>query len=428
MFCVSKSRVSAVLTCIAVLSVAQMAEAQTFRREVKARVVRPQRETPSSSSSKGSQARRVIITRIPGGQDAEKPLPTGSSANSPVILRGSVIEKRSITIRFRNKAANVSKIEVDRKSPRDRSWRTVRTYRTNVNRSAFAPSKIDPGPTPGAIYVFHDTGALPGKRPSLGMTPGTKYQYRVRVTQANQPSPIELVSAVRTITTKPPEFPAAPSNLKVVGTTESTITLTWKDNADNETNYICYYLVKDGPWWDDKVVDSNSTGVTLTQLKSNSQYSIRIRAKNRDGASVDSADLNTRTKGSSPAPSTEVSKTIYLDGQPLGNQGSRPFKARWPYAGTLSGRLAKIEIPKIGFTPTYYVYFVKPGYSTADCETNPDASVMLKTGQTSTSSQLNEIFGNTQPKLPVLFLACIGTSQGTVPDLVPIKITYVKTD
>ena len=416
------------LTYMAVLAVAQMAEAQTFRRDVKARAVRSQRGTPPSSSSKGSQTQRVIITRIPGGQVAEKPLPTGSSANAPVILRGSVIEKRSITIRFRNKAANVTKFEVDRKSPRDRSWRTVRTYRTNVNRSAIAPSKIDHGPAIGAIYVFHDTGKMPGTKYHTGMMPGTKYRYRVRATQSNKPSPIELVSAVRTITTKPPELPAAPSNLKVVGTTESTITLTWKDNADNETSYLCYYLIKDGPSWGSKIVGSNSTGVTLTQLKSNSQYSIRIRANNRDGASVDSADLNTRTKGSSPMPSNEISRTINLEGQPNGDPGSRPFKARWPFTGTLSGRLTKIEIPKVGFAPTFYVYFVKPGYSTADCETNPDASVMLKTGQTSTSSQLNEIFGNSQPKLPVLFLACIGTSQGTVPDLVPIKITYSKTD
>ncbi len=426
MYCVRKSRVCAMLTCMAVLSVPQMAEAQTtraqtFRRVATDRAVRPQRGTPPSSYSKGFQAQRFIISQIPGGQVAEKPLPQGSSANAPVILRGSVIEKRSITIRFRNKAANVSLIKVERKSKNDKSWKLLRTYKINVHRSAIVPSKIDLGSKPDATYTFRDSG----------LTPDMPYRYRVTAMKSVKPYPRALVSAVRTITTKPLELPAAPSRLEGVYKTETTLSVKWNDNSDNERGFSCYYRVHGTSDWTGKDFSRNITNGVITNLKSDTYYDLKVKANTSDGSSKFSNILSMGTEGSNsstPTSSTEISRTINLVGQPLGNAGTRPFTARWPFAGTLSGRLTKIEIPKVGFGPTYYIYFVKPGYSTADCETNPDASVMLKTGQTSTSSQLNEIFGNSQPKLPVRFLACIGTSQGIVPDLVPIKITYIKTD
>lgn len=137
-----------------------------------------------------------------------------------------------------------------------------------------------------------------------------------------------------------------------------------------------------------------------------------------------------RTKGSSPTPPTptqsEVSRSINLTAQLIG-QGPRPFTARYPASGILSGRLTKIEIPKVS-GPTHSVYFVKPGYSTADCGTNPNATVMLKSGDTSTSSQLSEIFGTSQPKFPLDFVACIHSTQGSKPNSVSIKITYIKTE
>lgn len=368
-----------------------------------------------------SQAQRIIVSRIPGtrfpgGQVAEKPLPPGSAANAPVILRGSAIEKRSITIRFRNKAANVSKIKVERKSKYDRSWRLVRTYRTNVHRRSLVPSKIDRRARPGATYVLHDPG----------LKPGTKYRYRVTATQSNKPRPIELVSAIRTITTKPLDLPAAPSDLKVVSTTKSTMSLSWKDNADNENYYFCFYRIGKGAWTIKTTRSSNSTSFQLTELKPNTTYEIRVRAVGLDGMGGFSNYVFARTKGSSSTPSTVVTRTIYLKAQPIG-QGPRPFVAIWPALGTLNGQLTKIEIPKV-FGKTYQVYFVKPGHKTSECGTNPDATVILASGQTSTSSQLKEIFGTSQPKFPLTFVACIGASQGTVPNSVGIKISYIKTD
>lgn len=418
MSCTTSSRVCAMLTCLFLLGGATMAEAQTFRRGVTSRASGSQRGRPSSSPSKKFDTRRVIIAPMPGGQIAEKPLPPGSATNAPVILRGSVIEKRSITIRFKNKATKVSKFTVDRKSERDRDWRTVRTFRTNVNRGVIAPSKIALGPAPGTIYAFRDTG----------LDPASKYRYRVRATQSNKTSPTELVSATRTITTKPPEPPAAPSNVRVVSTTESTISLTWTDNADNELGFTIYYtLDENGTWQRRNIYAANQTSVTLTELQPDSNYKIKVTVRNGDGQSPPSPSVtHAKTKPASSPPSTVVTKLIYLKVQPV-YEGPRPFVATWPAFGTLSGQLTKIEIPK-NFGQTYQVHFVKPGYSTAECATNPDATVMLASGQTSTSNQLSEIFGTSKPKFPLTFLACIGATQGSVPDSVGIRITYIKTN
>jgi hypothetical protein len=405
---------------MAVLAVAQMAEAQTSRRVVTARVVRPQRGTPPSSSSKGSPAQRVIVAQIPGGQIAEKPLPPGSAANAPVILRGADIEKRSITFRFKNKATNVSVIKVERKSQHDLSWKLVRTYKTNVNRSTIVPSKIDLGSTPDATYTLQDPGLIPGM----------PYRYRVTAIQSRKPYPRTLVSSVRTITTKPLDLPAAPSGLKVVQTTKYTMALSWKDNSNNEKYFFCYYRIGKGGWTIKTTHIPNVTSFQLTELKSNTQYEIRVQGVSEDGKGAYSNYLFARTKGSSSTPPnptpSEVSRSIILTAQLIG-EGPRPFTATFPASGILPGRLTKIEIPKVS-GPTHYVYFVKPGYSTADCGVNPNATVMLKSGETSTSSQLSEIFGASQPKFPLDFVACISTPQGPQPNSVSIKISYIKTN
>ena len=54
MFCVSRTRVCAMLTCLAVLAVAQMAEAQTFRRAAVFRVVRPQQRSVPRQSTRAA--------------------------------------------------------------------------------------------------------------------------------------------------------------------------------------------------------------------------------------------------------------------------------------------------------------------------------------------------------------------------------------
>lgn len=154
--------------------------------------------------------------------------------------------------------------------------------RTNVNRSTIVPSKIDLAPRPGATYVLEDTR----------LRPGSVYQYRVTATQAHKRRPIELVSAVRSITTKPLELPAAPSNLEVAGTTTSTISVTWKDNADNESGFTYSYRVRGANSGGRRNIASpNRTSVDVIQLRSGTEYEIRVSSRNGDGVSEFSAPV-----------------------------------------------------------------------------------------------------------------------------------------
>ena len=86
----------------------------------------------------------------------------------------------------------------------------------------------------------------------------------------------------------------------------------------------------------------------------------------------------------------------------------------------------KISIPSVA-SKTLYVKFVKVGRTTADCG-NPNAVVTVTDGQTSTTNQLKAIFGSTQPRFPIRFVACVGASSGLVGNSVQINITYTLRD
>ena len=98
----------------------------------------------------------------------------------------------------------------------------------------------------------------------------------------------------------------------------------------------------------------------------------------------------------------------------------------WPAGGFINGHLKKISIPSVA-SKTLYVKFPKLGRSTADCD-NPSAVVTLADGQSSSTSQLEAIFGSEQPKFPLTFVACVGVSSGTVGNRVAINITYTIND
>jgi hypothetical protein len=122
-----------------------------------------------------------------------------------------------------------------------------------------------------------------------------------------------------------------------------------------------------------------------------------------------------------PTSPSVVSKTIHLQAKPIG-QFLRPYLA----ISLIPGNITQIEIPEVN-GQTLQVSFVKRGYKMTETLNNPDATVMLTSGQTSTPSQITELFGTAQKKLHVKFVAFVAASQGKEPNSVAIKISYDKT-
>ena len=119
-----------------------------------------------------------------------------------------------------------------------------------------------------------------------GLTVGTTYWYRVRSLNAAGPSAwTELASA--TPAAVPPAAPAAPSGLTAAATATDAITLTWADNASNETGFeVERASAATGPFGLVKTAAADATSWTDTGLPPGTPYWYRIRAVNGAGAST----------------------------------------------------------------------------------------------------------------------------------------------
>ena len=85
--------------------------------------------------------------------------------------------------------------------------------------------------------------------------------------------------------------PLSPSNLATTSISENSLSLSWTDNATNETSYKFYkdeVLVE--------TLNSNSTSISINGLSKNTKYKFWVKSYNSDGESFP-AELNVTTKG-----------------------------------------------------------------------------------------------------------------------------------
>ena len=85
--------------------------------------------------------------------------------------------------------------------------------------------------------------------------------------------------------------PLSPSNLAITSISENSLSLSWTDNATNETSYKFYkdeVLVE--------TLNSNSTSITINGLAKNTKYKFWVKSYNSDGESFP-AELYVTTKG-----------------------------------------------------------------------------------------------------------------------------------
>lgn len=122
--------------------------------------------------------------------------------------------------------------------------------------------------------------------------PKTTYFYRAIAFNASGDStPSNTASAVT-----PGEIPQAPSNLRVMLRTSTTVTLGWQDNADNELGFYIERSLDGIAWARIATVGANVATYRNTGLARRTTYHYRVQAFNADGVTEYTAPVVTQTR------------------------------------------------------------------------------------------------------------------------------------
>jgi len=142
---------------------------------------------------------------------------------------------------------------------------------------------------PGTTKTYTDTS----------VAAATTYYYRVLAYNGIGNSPYSIYATVKSAGL----LPAAPTGLQVISSSNSTVNISWTDNADNETGfYVERSAAGTGPWARIATVAANAnaapstTGYTNTALTANTTYWYRVQAYNAAGVTAYSGPVSGTTQ------------------------------------------------------------------------------------------------------------------------------------
>ena len=149
----------------------------------------------------------------------------------------------------------------------------------NLNSGAFSVVVTLSG---GSMVSYTDSTVV---APTAIGAPDNVYCYRVFAFNAAGSSGYSN-TACKTFAAPKLQPPSAPSLLKTAGTTNSSITLGWRDNADNETSQEIALAQSAPPRNWTVPVDANATTSTIKGLRKNTQYNFKVRSVGDGGVSA----------------------------------------------------------------------------------------------------------------------------------------------
>ena len=120
-------------------------------------------------------------------------------------------------------------------------------------------------------------------------------------------------AAAAVATVEPPSPPAAPSGLMVGAVTETSVSLSWADNADNESVFV---VERDGQELT-QTVGANITSFTDSGLAGATMYTYRVKARNTAGDSAWAGPVDATTDTPPPFQIILVSSETTLAGNVL---------------------------------------------------------------------------------------------------------------
>jgi uncharacterized repeat protein (TIGR02543 family) len=164
---------------------------------------------------------------------------------APTTLVAKAASANLVNLTWVDKSANETGFNIERRLGTTGAWEEIGTVGAGVR--AYTDTTVDPN---------------------------TSYGYRVRAVADDAVSAYSNIASVKT-----PIFIAAPTDLVATPASATSISLTWTDNADNETGYkIERRLSTATTWTVVKTTLVNVTSFTNTGLTTGRSYVYRVRA------------------------------------------------------------------------------------------------------------------------------------------------------
>nr|XP_020493326.1 neogenin isoform X6 [Labrus bergylta] len=154
------------------------------------------------------------------------------------------------------------------------------------------------------------------------LMPDTKYRFRVVAHNSNGQG--ESSAALKVATQAEVQVPGPAPNLQAVSNTPTSVSLSWDKPLTGNGEIVTYKLYyTDKSVGNEQDVDIDSQSYTMTGLKKNTEYSLRVVANNKHGPGVSTDDVVVRTLSDVPSSSpqnltveVQNSKSIMLRWQP----------------------------------------------------------------------------------------------------------------
>jgi hypothetical protein len=216
---------------------------------------------------------RIAAFNTPGASAASVIVNAHTRLHAPEGVLATAVDGGRIALQWRDHSSRETHYVVEQR---------------DTSRTAWAAISGSPVGSSGMIV----TGVF---------TPSTTYQFRVRAVALSWGWPATNTSSDSvTVSVTTPAYPSPPAGLEVVSSTNSSVTLSWKD-AGAEGGYLIQRSSDSSTWTDISRESTTTTTFTDAGLAEASHYNYRVIAFNAAGASAPSLIVTARTRLHAPS-------------------------------------------------------------------------------------------------------------------------------
>jgi lysophospholipase L1-like esterase len=204
----------------------------------------------------------AALTPVLGGS-------SGTAPSAPSGLTAAASANGIVTLSWVDNAGNETAFAIERKTGASGTYAQIATVAANVTSYQ-----------------------------NSGLASGTTYVYRVRASNSYGSSPYSS-EASATVPTSTGTAPSAPSGLTATAAAGGIVTLSWVDNAGNETAFAIERKTgASGTYAQIATVAANVTSYQNSGLASATTYVYRVRASNSYGSSSYTSEVSVTTPAS----------------------------------------------------------------------------------------------------------------------------------